>query len=159
MPYSPSLFEEEMHKTHSGFHPFILPFQQLPWTVILNSSSLTSFFTPSSLTSPLKFHASRYSEAHLLPESRCSYSTLNFHLFVMLLITSSFPLLFVFWFGIQQIFLFFSTFNKGSKHSIFCLCPFDFHTFYTTLKLQPTLFFFENHFISCVLESNSLHTK
>lgn len=33
------------------------------------------FFTQSSLTSPLKFHPSRYSEAHLLPESRCSYST------------------------------------------------------------------------------------
>lgn len=68
------LCEEDRHKPPSGFHPFILPFQQLPWTDIPNSSPLTSSFAQSSLAFPLKLCPSRYSEAHL-PESRCSCST------------------------------------------------------------------------------------
>lgn len=75
------------------------------------------------------------------PLMRCSYFTFTapLHLFLMLLLTSSLPLLFVFWSGIQHISLFF----QQRIHSIFCLCPFSFsfHTFHTTLKLQPTQIF------------------
>lgn len=138
---------------------FILRLQQLPWKVILNSSPLTSFFTESSLISPLKciLPDTVKHTFYLNPDILISpLQSLNFHPFVMLLVTSSLPLLFVFWFGIQHIsFLFFPTFHKESKHSISCLCPFSFsfHTIHTTLKLQSTQYFEQNNFISCVLKS------
>lgn len=103
-------------------HSLLSPVWLLPWNFILpDTVKPTSYLNPDVLIPPLQ--------------------SLNFHLFVMLLCISSLPLLFVFGFGIQHTsFLFFSTFNKESKHSIFCLCPFSF-SFHTTLKLQPTPIF------------------
>lgn len=104
-------------------HSLPSPVWLLPWNFILpDTLKHTSYLNPDVLIPPLE--------------------SLKFHHFLMLLLTPSLPLLFVFWFGIQHIFIFFLTFNKVSQHSV-CLCPFSFsfHTVHTILKLQHTQIF------------------
>lgn len=69
------------------------------------------------------------------------YSPSTFICHASLYIQPSFAFCVLIWHS--TISLFFPTFNKESKHSIFCLYPvsFSFRTFHTTLKLQPTQIF------------------